>query len=241
MEEEKTGTGSGLLGMFNAFIDPGGLAKAVRAKLFWLWPLLTLLIIYIVCGYLLMPYTLQFTDYMMNQRMAGQNIPPERLETAKNMAHMFATASVGITPVFILLMLALAAWLVTVMGSVVGVRAKFRDVFSIVAACSLITSLQYIATYIVIHAKGDEITSQEQFMQPFGLDIFLQNVHGPLLALLNYFSIFQIWYLVMLTLSLAALAGVSKGKAFAAITPAWVLPLLFRVVGAMFSGGAASS
>jgi hypothetical protein len=137
--------------------------------------------------------------------------------------------------------IALFAWLVTVTGSMVGVRAKFRDVFSLMSACSLILALQYIAGYIVLRAKGDEIQSQEQLTPPFGLDILFQNVHGPLLALLNYFSIFQIWYLVVFTVGLAALTKSTKGQAFAAITPAWLLPLLLRMLQAMLQGGTGTS
>jgi fumarate reductase subunit C len=55
-----------------------------------------------------------------------------------------------------------------------------------------------------------------------------------LFGLVNYFSIFTIWYLIVLTFGMAALGKSSKGKAFFAITPAWVLPLLLRVVTAMF-------
>jgi hypothetical protein len=46
---------------------------------------------------------------------------------------------------------------------------------------------------------------------------------------------------VMLALALASLAGSSKGKAFAAITPAWLIPLIFRIIGSMFGGGSSSS
>src|SRR5260370_38731724 len=87
----------------------------------------------------------------------------------------------------------------------------FRS-FSIMAACSLIPALQYAATYVVLRSKGDEITNQEQMTPPFGLDIFV-NPHGPLLAMLNFFSIFEIWYLVIFGLTLAYLTGSSKGKA----------------------------
>ena len=62
------------------------------------------------------------------------------------------------------------------------------------------------------------------------------NVHGPLLAILNFFSIFQIWYLVVLTFGLAYLTKSTKGKAFAAITPAWLVPLFLRIVQSMFQG-----
>ena len=40
MADENPGVASGILGMFNAFVDPAGLAKAIKAKLFWLWPLI---------------------------------------------------------------------------------------------------------------------------------------------------------------------------------------------------------
>jgi len=240
MAEENPGVMSGLVGMFNAFVDPMGLAKRVKAKLFWLWPLVTICIIYIVVGYLMLPYTMQLVDFSMQQRMAAQNLPPDRMETARNMAHTFSQVGIAFTPVFVVGVLALLAWLVTVTGSMVGLRAKFRDVFSLMAACSLIPALQVIATYIVVRAKGDEIQSPEQLMAPFGADIFIQDLHGATLAFLNFFSIFEIWYLVILGLSLAYLTGSSKGKAFAAITPAWVIPLLLVIIRAKFSPGASS-
>jgi uncharacterized membrane protein YgcG len=236
MAEENPGAASGILGMFNVFVDPGGLAKAAKAKLFWLWPLILGGIIFIVVGYLTLPYTLQLAD----ARVAQQNVPPERLENARNVAHTITQVLVYVIPVFVVLFTMLSAWLVGVTGSIVGVRAKFRDIFSIMMACSLIGALQYIATYIVLRTKGDEITSQEQMQPAFGLDIFIP-AHGVLLTLLNFFSIFEIWSMVILALALASLTGSSKGKAFAAITPAWLIPLIFRLIGAAFGGGGSSS
>jgi len=104
------------------------------------------------------------------------------------MTHMITQAIVFVIPVVGILILLLLALLVSVTGSMVGLRTKFRDVFSIMAACSLISSLQYVATYVVLRSKGDEITSQDQMTPPFGLDIFI-NAHGPLYAILNFFSI----------------------------------------------------
>src|SRR5208282_468144 len=103
------------------------------------------------------------------------------------------------------------------MGSMAGLRAKFRDIFSLMAACSLVPALQVIATYIVVRSKGDEITSQDQLTPPFGLDIFLQNLHGALFGLVNFFSIIEIWYLIVFTFALAYLGKSSKGKAFFAL------------------------
>lgn len=232
MTEENAGAGSGIAGMFNAFVDPKGLAKSVPAKLFWLWPLIIVTIVFVVFGYLMLPFTLQLVD----NQIAQQNIPAERLDNARNIGHIIANATVFITPVFLILILMLLSWLVSVTGSIVGMRAKFRDVFSIASACSLISCLQYAANYVVLRTKGDEITSRDQLTPPFGLDIFIP-AHGALLAILNFFSIFEIWYLVIFGLTLAYVANSSKGKAFFALTPAWLIPLIFRILGSMFGGG----
>jgi hypothetical protein len=226
---EENGIASGFIGMFNAFVDPEGLAKRVPAKWFWVGPIVTVTLIFIVFGYLMQPFTMQLIDAQMAQR----NIPADQLERAKSTAHTIGGVIGFAIPVFALLFTMLLALLVNVTGSMVGLRTKFRDIFSIMAACSLISSLQYVATYVVLRSKGDDIISQEQMTPPFGLDIFV-NAHGALLAILNFFSIFQIWYLVIFGLTLAYLTGSSKGKAFAAITPAWLLPLLFKIIGSFF-------
>jgi hypothetical protein len=232
VEERKLTLGDGFIGMLNVFVDPAATAKRVPAPLSWIWPVITLSITYIVIAYLTVPYALALAD----TRMAQQNMTPEQMERARSIAHTVTQFTTPLTPIFVIGLLALFAWLVGLVGSMVGMRAKFRDVFSLMAACSLIPVLQSIATIIVIRVKGDEITSQEQLMPPFGLDIFFQDVHGPLLAILNFFSIFQIWYLVVLTFGLAYLTKSTKGKAFAAITPAWLVPLFLRIVQSMFQG-----
>ncbi len=235
MADETVSAGSGILGMFNAFVDPAGLAKAVKAKLFWLWPCIVFAAVFIVFGFLMMPYTFQ----LMDAKMAERGMPPEQLESAKNTVHKFTPIGVIMTPIFIILLIMLCAWLVSALGSVVGASVKFRDSFSLMMACSLLGCLQYIVTYVVIRVKGDEIVNQEQLAPAFGLDIFIP-AHGVPLAILNFFSIFEIWSLVILGLALASLTGASKGKAFMAITPAWLIPLIIRIIGAVFQGGSSS-
>jgi hypothetical protein len=239
-DQQKLSTGDGVVGMLNVFVDPKSTAKRVPAPLSWLWPIIVLSVIYVTFGYLMLPYTLQVVDLRISQQMSQNNAPVEQLERAKNITHLISQFSVPATPLIIVGLVALFAWLVGAMGSIAGVRAKFRDIFSLMAACSLIPALQYIATYIVVHVKGDDITSQEQLQPPFGLDIFLQDIHGALFGLVNYFSVFQIWYLIVLTIGLAYLAKTSKGKAFFAITPAWLLPLILRIVQGMFQGSQGS-
>ena len=156
--EQKLSVGDGFIGMLNAFVDPAGAAKRVPAPLSWLWPVITLSIIYVVFGYLMLPYTLALVDLRMNQQMSQNNAPSSRLSARRNITHMIYQFLPLATPVIVIVLLLLFAWLVSAMGSMAGLRAKFRDIFSLMAACALIPALQVIATYIVLHAKGDEIT-----------------------------------------------------------------------------------
>jgi hypothetical protein len=229
IQERKLSVGDGLIGMLDAFVDPKGTAKRIPAPLSWLWPSILLVLIYAVVSFLLAPYAISFADAQIAQR----GLPPEQMETARRLAHTISQITPVVTPVFVLLFLALFAWLVGVTGSIVGLRTKFRDVFSLMAACGLINALQSIATLIVVRAKGDEVTSQEQLTPPFGLDIFLPDIHGTLLAAVNFFSIFELWYLVVFTIGYAALAKTSKGKAFFAISLTWIIPLLIKIGQAM--------
>jgi len=228
--EQKLTVGDGLVGMLNVFVDPKATARRVPAPLSWLWPLITLFVVSMVFGYLMMPYITQAFDVRLRQA----NVAPEQFERVQTIYHVVAQLIPVIGPVTVLIGLLLLAWLVGLTGSMVGMRVKFRDLFALIAACWLVQVLQTIAIYIVLRTKGDEITSQDQLTPPFGLDIALQNVHGALGAVLNFFSIFEIWFLVVLTIGLAYLAKTTKGKAFFAITVAWLVPLLVRIIQGMF-------
>lgn len=229
VQEQKLGVGAGLVGMLNVFIDPKATAQRIPAPFAWIWPLITLCIIYGVVGSMTAPYAISIGDAQLAQR----GLTGDQLENARRITHIVAQVTPILTPVVIILFLLLFAWLVMVTGSIAGVRAKFRDIYALMACCTLIPALQSIATLIVLRTKGDEITSQEQLTPPFGLDIFFPNMHGALYALLNFFSIFEIWYLIVFTVGLAWLAKTTKGKAFFAITPAWIFTLLIRVIQGM--------
>src|SRR5579863_2012740 len=123
VQEPKLGVGDGIVGMLNIFVDPKGTAKRVPAPLSWLWPLITACAIYVVFGYLMLPYTMALIDLRLNQ----QNTPPEQAERARALVHMVYQFLPVVTPIFVVLIGLLIAWLVTAMGSVAGLRAKFRD------------------------------------------------------------------------------------------------------------------
>jgi hypothetical protein len=195
----------------------------------WLWPLIITGIVSIIYGLFFTPLML---DTMRKYPPGGVTGP--QLEQALRITETISRVGMFAGPLIIGAFTALFAALIMLTASMISVRVKFRDIFSLLAACSLINALQIIASYFVLRAKADEIGSMQQLQPPFGLDILFPDLKGPLFAILNYFSLFQVWYLVILALALAHLAGTSKGKAFAAITPAWLIPLALKILGSFF-------
>jgi hypothetical protein len=114
------------------------------------------------------------------------------------------------------------------------VSARFLALFNLLAGCSVITMLAGIASFVILKAKG-EVSTQAELRPPLGLDIFLPpDANKYAAAFLGYFSVFEMWWIVMMVLIFSAAFRVSKGKAFAIVAPLILLAILFRVVGAAF-------
>jgi hypothetical protein len=230
MAEATGGVADGLVGLVNVFVDPQTTARKVPSRLSWVWPVAVLLIGYLVVSYLMMPYTIQMIDASIAQR----GIPADQAEQARSVGHTFGQVLSYVGPILGIGFIALFALLVKVMYSMMDIRPKFRELFALLAACSIIPFLQVVATLVVLRIKGDPIESQEQLQPPFGLDIFMQGIHGATLAFVHFFSIFEIWYLVVLVFGLAYLTKSTKTQALIAATPVWLLPLALAVIGGMF-------
>ncbi|MBV9406365.1 MAG: hypothetical protein JO211_13550 [Acidobacteriaceae bacterium] len=113
--------------------------------------------------------------------------------------------------------------------------AKFGWLLNVVAGCSLIQSLATLASALILKGKG-EVSSMAELQPPLGLDIFLpEGTNRFLMALAGYFSLFEIWWLVIIVLVMSHAFRISKGKAFGMVLPLVLLDIVFRMVGAIFT------
>jgi len=219
----------GILGLLNVYIDPVSTARRVQLKWFWIYPLIVLSIVSTIVQTQLIPFTLQAMRMDPPNGASGEQLD-KIISMTSTISHFAAYGS----PLIILLFTAIAALLVMALGAIVDARVRFPTLLSLLLTCGMISTLQYVAQVIVLKAKGlDDIQSMHQLQVPLGLDIFIPAT-GALGGLLNFFSIFMIWYIVMLGLTYSHLAKVSKGKAFFATSGAWVLFMVLAVVGAAF-------
>ena len=219
--------GSNIAGMGTFFIDPQGAAKRLFTKWFWVWPLLVFMLVSLVGNFVVTP----IVQNVLTSQPVPAGVNPETYQRQIEIG-MKVQRITGI--VFPALMIAFQALVLWGMASVVAVEAKYRQMLNLAAGCALIQALAAIAGVIILKAKGD-ISSMAELRPALGLDIFLpDSTNKVLLALVGYFSIFEIWWIVMMVLILCAAYRIGKAKAAAIVAPLVLISLVFRVVIAAF-------
>ena len=215
-----------LAGMGSFFVDPSGAARRVFHKWFWVGPLVLFSVVSLVVAYILAPMTLRVMESMgLNER---------QVQVAETMQHV----TMWFAPVSAAVIYAIEALILFGVASVMSVSASFRSMFNLVAGCSLIQMLAAIAGVVIVKMRG-EVATMADMRPALGIDIFLpEGTNKFLLAFVGYFSIFEIWWIVMMVLVLSRAFRISAGKAFAIVLPLVLVGVLFRVIVAAFGRGA---
>lgn len=214
-----------LVGMFSFYIDPAAAARRVHHKWFWVAPLLLVSVASIVTGIIRIPVVEHAMETMQLQGTAT----PDQLAIAMRLQRILVFAA----PVGAALVYAFDALILFASASVLAVKGSYRSYFNLVAGLSLISLLALIAGTIILKTK--EITTLAELQPALGLDIFMpEGSNKYLTAFLGYFSVFEIWWIVMAVLIISAAFRVPKSKAVIVVLPLCLLGLIFRVVMAGF-------
>ncbi len=222
---QRESIGDDVAGMFSFYIDPAGAARRVHHKWFWIAPLILVSIVSIITGIVRIPVV----EHAMETMQMPGNTTPEQLATIMKWQRIL----VWIAPIGAALVYAFDALILFATAAVLSVKGSFRSYFNLVAGLSLISLLALIAGTIILKTK--EIGSMAELQPALGLDIFMpEGANKYLTAFLGYFSLFEIWWIVMAVLIISHAFGVTKGKAFAVVLPLSLLGLIFKVVMAGF-------
>ncbi len=209
-------------GMGSFYVDPAGAARRIHHKWFWVGPLIVVSAVSVITGLIRMP----IIEHAMESMQMPGNAGPEQLATVMKWQRLLVWAA----PVGAALVYAFNALILYGTGSALAINAKFRSYFNLVAGLSLISMLALIAGTVVLKSK-QEITSMAELQPALGLDIFMpEGSNKYLTAFLGYFSVFEIWWVVMAVLIISHAFRVSKGKAFSIVAPIILIGLVFRVV-----------
>ena len=222
-----------VVGMGSFFIDPEGASKRATRKWFWIAPLIVVSIIGMVAQYMRIP----IMQTVMENMTPPNGLSQEQWDKQVPISMMIQHVVVWFVPVIAAIMMAFQSVIMLVMCMLSGVNAKFRTLFNIVAGCALITALEQIASIVVLKLKGS-VDSLAELKPALGLDIFMPDgANKFLVGFLSYFTVFNIWWIIMIVLVTAATFKIAKSKAFVIILPTILIFLVFIMLGAAFTPG----
>jgi hypothetical protein len=220
--EQATATQS--FGLIDIFIDPESAVKRLHARVAWVWPLLVVGISGVVLGFNMLPVTMKVIE-----RSLPPGYPPEQIPEL--LANMVKYQRIGILVGAVVMPLKwlFTAGLIYICCMLLSVNAKLKALFALVAQCSLITLLQSVTAFVIIMLKGDEVRTINDLSPGLGLDLLVRPESVQLMTLVSYFTVFNLWHLIILGLGLHYLSGCSRKRAFAATAIVWALPLIVSV------------
>jgi hypothetical protein len=221
---------SDISGMFNFLMDPAAAARRLPRKFFWIGPLILVSITFMVCGFLNLPLVQQA---MMNQP-PPPNANPEQFQRGMQMAIIFQRIGILFSPVIFLVISSVSALIILAAASVLALKARFLELFNMMAGLSLIGALKVIAATVILHLKG-EPSSIADLQPPLGLDIFAPaGMNKVAVAFLGFCNIFELWQFVMAVAIITVFYRTSIGKAVVSVVPVFLIALIFSLVGAFF-------
>jgi hypothetical protein len=219
-----------LAGIPNFFIDPEASARRVHSKWFWIGPLVLFSIVTIAASIALMP----LVTHVLEIAPIPDGVDPAQYAKSMQMGIKIQSFTMYLAPLVGALVFALQALILFGASQIFTVRCTFRQMFNLISGCSVIQLLSSIASVIILKSKGT-ISTMAELRPALGLDIFLpEGTNKYLMGLVGYFSIFEIWWMVMLVLILSAAFKLDKGKAVMIAAPLVLLNLFWRVGAAAF-------
>lgn len=222
--------GSNLTGIGSFLMDPEAAGRRLHAKWFWVGPVIVISLISIASQMVLLPVM----QHVLEIQPLPANVNPEQFQRRIAVGMAIQHVVSYLMPVVVAVLLAIQALILFGSASVLAIETRFRSLFNLAAGCGVISALAALAMAVIVKAKGDASTLAD-LRPPLGLDLFLgDGANRYLNAFLGFFSIFEIWWIVMAVLVFSAGFRVSKGKAAAVVAPLVLLSLLFRLVSAAF-------
>lgn len=224
MEEvSPSGEGGGGFGasLIDIFIDPVKVFKRIKAGLPWWQPFAVVAIAIGIISYFQIPINRQLM--LLNER----GVSAEQLEQQLSITDKFAIIGVIAAPLVVLLIYVILAALCNVTANLVSGKSSFKKMLSLLSFTAFVGLIEQGLKMLILHMRGIEnIASRDDlYSVSFSLTRFIES-DGILRAVLESFSIFQIWFLILFTIGVSVIYETDIKAAVVPTIVVWVLGVL---------------
>lgn len=217
-----------LLDLVRVLYEPGVVFTRVKERPAVLVPMVTLIVVSLILGFLAMPFVKAgIAGVMAGQAQARGGQMPD-VGTAA-MIQIIATA------IFLPLAILISGVLLWILASVFGLNASFARLVSVACYSTVLYILQVAAGLLVLSMRGVESVTSPMDLQPaFGLDLLFPNLTGYVGALVKGVNIFSLWGVFVQGVGIAKTHDTSPKTGYTIAGVAFVLFLLLFSLFALF-------
>ena len=227
---------------FNAILGPADCWRALNARpLLGIWIALWVGVLQTVLAIINLPIARMAMIASTRSTLQAQgDVTAEQLrrsaETMTWVADIFAYAGV----LLILLMIAVVALAIWLIGTIMGGEVTFGRSFALASAAAVIKPLLYgVYATIILQVNPPEIRRVQDVQQmtpTLGLDLLLSGPDTPawLNALFMRIDLFSLWWMVLIVSGSMALLKLGKGQGITLGIILWTFGTLFAMLGAFF-------
>lgn len=205
-----------VIDLVRVLYEPTAVFERLREKPRILLPMIAVVLLSLVLGFLALPYL----KVGMRAVMPAQATGGPSVDT-------IAMIQVVSSPIFVVIFLLLAAGVMWVAVSLLGAEGKYKLLLGVATYAAILYVLQLLAGYAVLTLRGIESVTSPQDLQPaFGLDLLAPGMTGYLGAVLKGINVFSVWGVVLEGIGISVTHRVSKGTGYIAAGIAFVVLLL---------------
>ncbi len=176
-----------LLDLVRVLYEPGAVFTRVKERPAVLIPMVTLIVVSLILGFLALPFVKAgIAGVMAAQAQARGGQMPDAGTAA--MIQIIATA------IFLPIAILISGTLLWILASIFGLNASFVRLLSVSCYSTVLYLLQVGFGLIVLSMRGIESVTSPMDLQPaFGLDLLFPNLTGYVGALVKGVNIFSLW------------------------------------------------
>jgi hypothetical protein len=142
-----------------------------------------------------------------------------------------------LAPIAVLVIYLVLAALCNVAVNLVSGKSNFKKMLCLLNFTAFVGIIEQALRMLIIHKRGiEEIASRDElYSVSFSLTRFVE-ADGFLRAVLESFSLFQIWFLILFTVGVSVTYEISRKAALAPTIVVWVLGVLMIMLQGLGGG-----
>jgi|GEM_PF-2179666 len=205
-------------GLIDVFVNPAALFGRLRDKPDWLIPLLVGAAVLLVVQYVMHPYAARATLSLINDSM-----PPQAAQSIRESANKPVGWTIIFQPLGYAVMCLIGAGVLTGLAAMFTAAGKFKQIFSMFAFAKLVTIPAMALSLLVVVLRGvDSVNSMMDILWTLGPAMFVTE-NKLLFNILTQFSLFEVWYVILLVIGVEKVTGAKRGTAITTVAIYWVI------------------